>query len=59
MVLAIMLLFVTILCALAVFRELKTKNLFAVGFAGISTLVFGWFSIMTIISELFNSTGGH
>ncbi|MDC3415515.1 DUF2759 domain-containing protein [Aquibacillus salsiterrae] len=53
MELAIMLLLVAILCATAVFRELKTKNLFAVAFAGISTLVFGWFSVMTIMSELF------
>ncbi|MCD5323561.1 MULTISPECIES: DUF2759 domain-containing protein [Pontibacillus] len=58
MVLAIMLLVVTILCALAVFRELKTNNLFAVAFAGISTLVFGFFSIMTIISQFTNSGGG-
>ncbi|MRG86585.1 DUF2759 domain-containing protein [Salinibacillus xinjiangensis] len=53
MVLGIMLLVVTILCAIAVFRELKSRNIFAVGFAGISVLVFGWFSVMTIVSELF------
>ncbi|KGP72956.1 DUF2759 family protein [Pontibacillus yanchengensis] len=58
MTLAIMMLFVTILCAVAVFRELKTKNLFAVAFAGISTLVFGFFSIMTIISQFTSSGGG-
>lgn len=52
MVLAILFLFVAILCALAVFRELKAKNLFALAFAGISTLVFGWFSIMTIYASL-------
>ncbi|MBM7569672.1 putative membrane protein [Aquibacillus albus] len=49
---AIILLVVAVLCLVAVFRELKAKNFFAVGFAGISTLVFGWFSIMTILSEL-------
>ncbi|SDK54980.1 DUF2759 domain-containing protein [Sediminibacillus albus] len=54
MVLALMLLVVAILCALAVFRELKAKNMFAVAFAGLSTLVFGWFSIMTIWAELFH-----
>jgi uncharacterized membrane protein len=53
MVLAIMLLVVAILCAFAVIRELKTKNFFAVAFAGVSALVFGWFSIMTLIAPLF------
>ncbi|MCP8616855.1 DUF2759 domain-containing protein [Salirhabdus salicampi] len=53
MVLAIMLLVATILCVFAVLRESKNRNMFAVGFAGISALIFGWFSIMTIISELF------
>ncbi|MDL4841551.1 DUF2759 family protein [Aquibacillus rhizosphaerae] len=53
MVLAVLFLVVTILCAIAVFRELKTKNFFAVGFAGISTLVFGFFSIATLLSPLF------
>ncbi|WP_082233842.1 DUF2759 family protein [Halobacillus massiliensis] len=50
---AILLLIVTILCIFAVFRELKTKNFFAVAFAGLSALVFGWFSIMTIYANLF------
>ncbi|KGX88872.1 DUF2759 family protein [Pontibacillus litoralis] len=50
MVLAIMLLLVTILCIIAFFRELKTRNFFAVAFAGVSTLAFGFFSIMTLIS---------
>ncbi|QHS22754.1 DUF2759 domain-containing protein [Virgibacillus sp. MSP4-1] len=53
MVLGIMLLVVTIICAIAVIRGLKERNLFAAGFAGISVLVFGWFSVMTIYSELF------
>jgi hypothetical protein len=53
MALAIMLLVVTVLCIFAVFRELKERNIFAVGFAGISTLVFGWFSVMTIYAEIF------
>ncbi|MFC0522621.1 DUF2759 domain-containing protein [Pontibacillus salicampi] len=58
MTLAIMMLLVTILCALAVFREFKTRNMFAVAFAGISTLVFGFFSIMTIISQFTSGGGG-
>ncbi|WP_102027031.1 DUF2759 domain-containing protein [Salirhabdus sp. Marseille-P4669] len=53
MVVAILLFIATILCILAIFREAKQRNFFAVGFAGISTLVFGWFSVMSIIHELF------
>nr|WP_255437671.1 DUF2759 domain-containing protein [Thalassobacillus sp. CUG 92003] len=53
MVTAIIILLVTILCVFAVFRELKSKNFFAVLFAGASALIFGWFSIMTIYSNLF------
>ncbi|UOQ42527.1 DUF2759 domain-containing protein [Halobacillus salinarum] len=54
MVTGIILLIVSILCVLAVFREFKSKNFFAVLFAGASALVFGWFSIMTIYSNLFS-----
>ncbi|UOQ93731.1 DUF2759 domain-containing protein [Halobacillus shinanisalinarum] len=53
MVTAIILLLVTILCVCAVFREIKTKNFFAVLFAAASALVFGWFSVMTIYANLF------
>ncbi|SDI95539.1 DUF2759 family protein [Salimicrobium halophilum] len=53
MVTAILLLLVTILCLAAVFREIKTKNFFAVAFAMVSALVFGWFSVMTIYANLF------
>ncbi|MBB6454266.1 putative membrane protein [Salirhabdus euzebyi] len=53
MVTGIMLFFVAVLSLIAVFREAKKRNIFAVGFAGISTLIFGWFSIMTILNELF------
>lgn len=52
MVLAILFLLIAILCVLAVFREFKAKNLFSLAFAGISSLVFGWFSVMTIIAHL-------
>ncbi|MCA1009674.1 DUF2759 domain-containing protein [Halobacillus halophilus] len=54
MVTAILLLIVAVLCVIAVFRELKTKNFFAVLFAGASALMFGWFSVMTIYSNLFS-----
>lgn len=53
MVLAVMLLIVTALCAWATVRELKEKNMFAVAFAGISVLVFGFFSVATLLSPLF------
>ncbi|SFE30376.1 DUF2759 domain-containing protein [Alteribacillus iranensis] len=48
MAIGIMFLVATILCAFAVVREVKRRNFFAVGFAGISVIVFGFFSIMTI-----------
>ncbi|MCA0970090.1 DUF2759 domain-containing protein [Halobacillus litoralis] len=54
MVTAIILLIVAVLCVFAVFRELKTKNFFAVLFAGVSALVFGWFSVMTVWANLFS-----
>lgn len=57
MALAILLLLVAIFCAIAVVRELRNKNFFAVIFAGLSLVVFGWFSIMTIFSILTTGTG--
>ncbi|SIS36903.1 DUF2759 domain-containing protein [Salimicrobium flavidum] len=53
MVTAILLLLVTILCVMAIFREIKTKNFFAVAFSLVSALVFGWFSVMTIYANIF------
>lgn len=41
---------VTIFCAISTVRSLANKNVLAIGFAGISTLVFGWFTVMTIIA---------
>jgi hypothetical protein len=57
MYLSIILLIVAIFCAFAVFRELRRKNFFAVGFAALSFVVFGWFSIMTIYSIITTGTG--
>ncbi|RPF55632.1 DUF2759 domain-containing protein [Aquisalibacillus elongatus] len=54
MVLGIILLFVAILSFIAVFREFKNRNVLALLFAGASALVFGWFSVMTIYSEILN-----
>ncbi|MFD2637437.1 DUF2759 domain-containing protein [Piscibacillus salipiscarius] len=54
MVLGIIFLFVAILSFIAVFRELKRRNVLALLFAGASAAVFGWFSVMTIYSEFMN-----
>lgn len=52
MVLAIILLVVTLLAIVSVFRQFKFKNIFALGFSAITALSFGFFSIMTIVCEL-------
>ncbi|EKN63979.1 DUF2759 domain-containing protein [Schinkia azotoformans] len=46
---------VALLCLAGTFRSLKQKAMLAVFFAGASTLVFGWFAVMTFIGIL----GGH
>ncbi|MCD8508742.1 MAG: DUF2759 domain-containing protein [Bacillus sp. (in: Bacteria)] len=58
MELGIITLLITILSAIGLFKSLKTKNFFAVGYATITVLVFGWFSIMTLYSIIFTSGGG-
>lgn len=57
MFLAILFLLVAILCAWAIARELKRKNFLAVVFASLSFLVFGFFSVATIISIIFIGDG--
>ncbi|HLQ73803.1 MAG TPA: DUF2759 family protein [Bacillota bacterium] len=52
MVLGILLLAVTILSVVSVARQLKYKNLFALAFSAASALVFGFFSIATLLCEL-------
>lgn len=52
MAMVIIFLLVTLLCIVATLRELRTKNILAVGLAGLSVLVFGWFTIMTFIAIL-------
>ncbi|NIK13391.1 DUF2759 family protein [Alkalibacillus sp. S2W] len=52
-VFAIMMLVVAVLSGFALVREIKTRNFFAVIFAGASLGLFGWYSIMTIYSQLF------
>ncbi|SFL67817.1 DUF2759 domain-containing protein [Salibacterium qingdaonense] len=48
MAFGITMLVVAILCGVATIREIKRRNFLGFGFAGLSLLVFGWFSIMTI-----------
>lgn len=40
---------VTILAALGIYRSLKKVNVLAIALAGATFLVFGWFTVMTII----------
>ncbi|HEX6594446.1 MAG TPA: DUF2759 family protein [Bacillota bacterium] len=52
LVLAIILLIVAIVSVVSMIRQLKFKNMFALIFSGLSALVFGFFSIATIIDVL-------
>lgn len=52
MVLAVILLIVALLSVVSVIRQLKFKNVFAIGFSAISALTFGYFSVSTIICEV-------
>lgn len=55
MVLGIIFLAVTILAIISIFRQMKHKNILAIIFAGLTVLVFGFFSIMTLSCELMPS----
>ncbi|RYG74693.1 DUF2759 family protein [Lentibacillus lipolyticus] len=52
MVLAVIFLLVTLLAVVSVVRQIRIKNLFALAFSALALLVFGFFSIATIITEL-------
>ena len=52
MVLGIIFLAVALLSVVSVIRQIRFKNIIALLFAGVSALVFGFFSIMTISCEL-------
>lgn len=52
MVLAIILLLVALLSVVSVIRQLKYKNLLALGFSAASALAFGFFSIATIYCQI-------
>ncbi|WP_096201228.1 DUF2759 domain-containing protein [Bacillus sp. FJAT-45350] len=52
MFMAINMILVAIFCAFGLLKSLKTKNFFAVGFAGLSLAVFGWFGVMTLFDVI-------
>ncbi|WP_036688208.1 DUF2759 family protein [Paucisalibacillus globulus] len=54
-VIGILFLIVTIVAIVSVVRQLKIRNYFALLFSVITVLVFGFFSIRTIISILTES----
>ncbi len=56
MALAIIFLLITLLALVAIFRELRKKNMLGFVFAIITVVVFGWFSIMTFI-DVFKGGG--
>ncbi|GIO23138.1 DUF2759 family protein [Oceanobacillus sp. J11TS1] len=51
-VLGILFLFVALLAVVSVIRQLKYKNILALLFSALAAIVFGFFSVATIISEI-------
>ncbi|GEN87399.1 DUF2759 family protein [Oceanobacillus sp. FSL W8-0428] len=51
-VLGILFLLVALLAVVSVIRQLKFKNILALLFSALTAVVFGFFSIATIISEI-------
>lgn len=51
-VLGILFLLVALLAVVSVIRQLKYKNILALLFSALTAVVFGFFSIATIISEI-------
>ena len=56
--LAIIFAIVTLFCVWGVFRSLREKNFMGLAFAGLTVLVFGAFTVATMIDILFGSGGG-
>lgn len=52
MVLGILFLIVTLVAVASMIRQLRLKHIFPLLFSAVSVLAFGFFSIMTIISEI-------
>ncbi|MBU5466395.1 DUF2759 domain-containing protein [Virgibacillus sp. MSJ-26] len=55
LVFASILLLVTLFAVISVVRQLKFKNLLALAFSALAALVFGFFSIATIINVIQDS----
>lgn len=53
MVLGFILIIITLLCGFAVCREIKSKNIMASIMTGSSALLFGFFSVTTILASYF------
>ncbi|CQR46839.1 hypothetical protein BN1058_01116 [Paraliobacillus sp. PM-2] len=53
MALAMILLIITCLSGAALCREIKAKDIIAVLFTGSSAIIFGFFSIATILSSFY------
>ncbi|NBJ71666.1 MULTISPECIES: DUF2759 family protein [Clostridia] len=51
-VLGVLFLLVAILAVVSIIRQMKYKNILAIGFSAITALAFGFFAIATIITEL-------
>ncbi|GGM31589.1 hypothetical protein GCM10011351_17220 [Paraliobacillus quinghaiensis] len=49
MALTLILIIITILCGSAVYKEFKSQNIFGVSLTGLSTILFGFLSVTTII----------
>ncbi|WP_377888520.1 DUF2759 family protein [Alkalihalobacillus sp. R86527] len=56
--LAIIFAFVTLFSAWGLFRSFREKNFMGLAFAGLTVLVFGAFTVATMIDVLFGSGGG-
>ncbi|PRO66682.1 DUF2759 domain-containing protein [Alkalicoccus urumqiensis] len=58
MVLGLITFAVTILSLIGMVKEVKRKNFFGAGFAFVTVLVFGWFSVRTLFAVIFTGGGG-
>lgn len=56
--LAIIFAFVTLFSVWGFFRSFREKNFMGLAFAGLTVLVFGAFTVATMIDVLFGSGGG-
>lgn len=57
MVIGVIFLIIAILCLIAIFRAIKTRNFFGAVYSLIAFLVLGWFSVMTLYDIIFQGGG--